>query len=106
MAMLRVLRGSAIGLLAIPVALLAPDLPVARCGAVSEQLTLDLDDHAAGPLREIDGDYLLDLADALNRGRGRRKSPAIVVAAALPCRCDRPAVFAGEACLKCGRAGR
>jgi hypothetical protein len=73
---------------------------------MSEQLAFDLAGEDvgldAGPLREIDGDYLLDLADALNRGRGipQRGAPEM---RAWSCRCDRPAVFAGEACLKCGR---
>lgn len=75
-----------------------------------EQLALDLADVdvGAGPLCEIDGDYMLDLAAALDRGRGRRTPPASDIAAARPCRCDRPAVFAGEdglSCLKSGRAG-
>jgi len=73
---------------------------------MSEQLAFDLEALAAGPLREIDGDYLLDLADALDRGRGRRTPPASDVAAARSCRCDRPAIVRGGSCLKCGRAGR
>ena len=39
----------------------APELPAERDGAVTapEQLALDLADHAAGPLREIDGEACL-----------------------------------------------
>ena len=70
------------------------------------QLGLDLAAADPGPLRLVDDTYVSDLADALDRGRGKRPAPATGTTAR-PCRCDPPAVFAGEdgpTCAKCGRA--
>ena len=70
------------------------------------QLGLDLAAADPGPLRPVDDTYVSDLADALDRGRGKRPAPAPATTART-CRCDPPAVFANEdgpTCAKCGRA--
>ena len=79
----------------------------ARVAAIvsDRQVTPDLAAGDAGPCVAIDADYLADLAEALERGRGT--PPVAAGVAARPCRCDPPGALTGDGeprCSKCGRA--